>query len=313
MYYTVAGQPIQPRDWHDQAVEMAKKGYGATKIAKKLLGRKSQESTVRDFLSKVDFNRMGSGVNILYWDTETSPHLSAHWGFWGENIGKGSTVRQAGMLSHAWAWGDGEIYSSVLTPEEAMTGDYSRLVHEMWHLLDNAAVVVAHNGKKFDIKRANAEFIKIGLPPPSPYKVYDTLQVAKKHFRFSRNDLDSLCDLLKIPYRKVKNEGMPLWVRCIQGDPQALADMETYNRGDIPTLRELFKKFLPWDNQGINFALLGGNMNNCPHCNENSLVETDKNVYSNNRRYKLYRCTRCGANARSAVNNGRGTAFLKVN
>lgn len=315
MYLSKYGSPIKARPWHKDAVKMARQGMGATEIAEILLGRKSQESTVRDFLSKLDEKHLVpvfDKLKVLFWDIETSPSVYATFGIWQQNLGKGGLLRAGGLLSHAWSWGNSEqVYSSVLTVKEALENDYSRIVYEMWSLLDHADVVVAHNGKKFDIRKANAEFIKLGLPPPSPYKVYDTLRVAKRYFFFDRNDLDSLCDVLNVPYRKIKNEGMPLWVRCIQGDQQALDDMETYNKGDIPTLRAVFKKLLPWDNQGINFALMGEEMNGCPYCGEDSLEQTTKFVYTSARKYPLYRCTSCGANSR-AVHGSGDVMFSRV-
>jgi uncharacterized protein YprB with RNaseH-like and TPR domain len=291
---------------------MSSAGMGATEIAEVLLGRKTQESTVRDFLSKVDITAVETNKpKVLFWDIETSPHLSAHFRFWDVTIGKGATFRKGGLLSHAWAWGDGEVHVSVLNSKEAIDNDYERIVREAWSLLDNADIVVAHNGKKFDIKKLNAEFLKLGLKPPSPYKVYDTLRAAKKSFMFDRNDLDSLCETLNIPYRKVENEGMPLWLSCVMGDQDALQRMAEYNVGDIPTLRALFRKLLPWDNQGINFALYTRDMNGCPHCGQDGLEFTGKFVYTASRKYDLYSCSNCGANARSVGGEG-GLGFTRV-
>lgn len=311
MFQTMVSKNIRPRPWHAEALRMHESGYGSTAIAETLLGRKTQESTVRDFLTKVRIRTKNTALKILFWDIETSPNFSAHWGFWKQNVGKGSTIRKAGLVSHAWAWGDGETHVSILTPKEAVKNDYERLVREAWSLLDNADIVVAHNGKRFDIRKINAEFIKLGLPPPSPYKVYDTLRVAKKHFYFDRNDLDSLCETLNIPFRKVSNEGMPLWVKCCMGEEGALNKMAEYNEGDIPTLRALFRKLLPWDNQGINFALIEQEMNGCPHCGADSLEFTGKFVYTPSRKYDLYKCSGCGANARSVGGEG-GLSFCKI-
>lgn len=322
MFESKSGKPIKVKPWHKEAVKMNLSGFGATDIAKRLLGRSTQESTVRDFLTKLNADSLvvkelfgdpviGSeegldcpinSLKVLFWDIETSPALSAHWGLYDQRIAKGATVRKAGLLSHAWSWGNGQVHSGVLTPEQAIENDYEDLVYKAWSLLDNADVVVAHNGKNFDIKRINAEFIKIGLPPPSPYKVYDTLRVAKRHFKFERNDLDSLCEILGVPFRKVKHEGMPLWMKCIQGEQESLDQMQEYNEGDIPTLRAVFYKLLPWDNQGINFSLLLNDEDSCPHCGADvSDVEdlTDKSVLTASRKYAHYRCSSCGANLRS--------------
>ena len=75
--------------------------------------------------------------------------------------------------------------------------------------------------------------------------------------------------------------------------------------------RAVFKKLLPWDNQGVNFALMGENLNGCPNCGENSLESTGKFTYTNARKYDHYRCKHCGANARATRGEG-GLTFTRV-
>lgn len=584
-YFTKSGTPIAQRDWHQKAIEMAATGLGATEIAEELLGRKSQESTIRDFLSKVDLSKAEKNLKILFWDIETSPALSAHWGEWQQNINKDAKVRDYGLLTHAWAWGDGEVVSSAVCAEDAFHNEYQSIVHEMWHLLDEADVVVGHNCmeenskvltsnfdwvavkdlkvgdeligfeegkspftkfrdssgawqgqgktraiktckvtehdivkkeafevtlsdgskvittddhywlgktsptgvltwiktkdlidrnahivkymdvwekdqtfeggwlsgfldgegsvslgkdralggfqvcqrknaawgrclsylkdrgikhseprvkvggigrgdceyiyatgkwqalsligslditrfkenfrnghwglgtltscgaetltvasvepvgvknivimgtdsstyfaegfamhncKKFDIKRANAEFIKAGLPPPSPYKTYDTLKVAKSKFKFPRNDLGSLCKYLGVEHSKLQNDGMPLWMECIMGNSRALKDMEEYNRGDIYALRDVFYRLLPWDNQGINFGLYGERLQNhlCTHCGSSELETLEgKYAYTSNNSYQVYRCSVCGAISRTRNSSGKRNQFMRI-
>ena len=97
------------------------------------------------------------------------------------------------MLSWSAKWLDSnETFSAVLTPEEALHEDDTRIVKDLWILLDEADVVIAHNGKKFDVPKCNARFIVAGLAPPSFYKQIDTLDIAKKQFGFSSNKLDAL-------------------------------------------------------------------------------------------------------------------------
>lgn len=314
-YFTKSGTPIAQRDWHQKAIEMAATGLGATEIAEELLGRKSQESTIRDFLSKVDLSKAEKNLKILFWDIETSPALSAHWGEWQQNINKDAKVRDYGLLTHAWAWGDGEVVSSAVCAEDARHNEYQSIVHEMWALLDEADIVVAHNGAKFDIKRANAEFVKAGLPPPSPYKVYDTLKVAKAKFKFPRNDLESLCNYLGVEHGKLKNSGMPLWMKCITGCTQSLNEMEEYNRGDIYALRDVFYRLLPWDNQGINFGLYGDRLQNhlCTHCGSSELETLEgKYAYTSNNSYQVYRCSVCGAISRTRNSSGKRNQFMRI-
>ncbi|QVG64179.1 phosphoesterase [Acinetobacter phage Herod] len=48
---------VEPRDWHAKAVEMSLQGKSSSDIAEALLGRRTQGSTVRDFLRKVSISK----------------------------------------------------------------------------------------------------------------------------------------------------------------------------------------------------------------------------------------------------------------
>lgn len=48
--------------------------------------------------------------------------------------------------------------------------DDKDLLKDLWKLLDEAEIVVAHNGDKFDVKKINYRFMVNGITPPSPYK-----------------------------------------------------------------------------------------------------------------------------------------------
>ena len=105
---------------------------------------------------------------VLFYDIETLPNISAHFGNWNENLSHKQRIQESCLLSHSWCWGnDGEIHGSVLIPTEAINHDDERLVLELWSLLDNADVVIGHNISRYDNKKANAYFIKYGLPPVS--------------------------------------------------------------------------------------------------------------------------------------------------
>lgn len=231
---------------------------------------------------------------ILYFDIETSPAVSAHWKQWDENIPHVANIRPSHMLSHAWSWGDGEVKGSVLTHTEAKEADDERLVLEMWSLFDKADVLIAHNGKNFDIKKVNASFLKYNMNPPSPYKVIDTLAIARKKFNLPFKNLDFLCQYLNVPYQKVKHEGMGLWVRCLNGDVEALSEMKHYNLGDIHTLRSVYKRLSVWDNNSVNLNAISEDRYNCPTCNSGDVMKTENFVYTNTKGYSVWKC-RCGA------------------
>ena len=74
------------------------------------------------------------------------------------------------------------------------SNDYE-LAKELHKLLDEADFMVAHNLKQYDFKVANTRFAAHGLPPISPTKLIDTLEIAKKNFRFPDNKLNTTTTL----------------------------------------------------------------------------------------------------------------------
>ena len=251
---------------------------------------------------------------ILYFDIETSLAKSYHFNYWKTNIGVKQMIEPSHMLSHAWCWGeDGEVFSSILTPKEALTKDDERIVLEAWSLFDQADIIVAHNGKRFDVNKCNGYFLKYGLPKPSPFKVIDTLEIAKKNFNLPFKSLEYLAKFLDVEL-KLDAGGIETWIGCERGDQEALDTMVEYNRGDIITLREIHKRLKGWDNNGVNIALYNDNHNAvCTHCgSDNVSVLSDKFAYTPNRKYQVYRCNGCGAVLRSNRKEGNGNSLVRV-
>ena len=97
------------------------------------------------------------------------------------------------MLSWAASWlGSGEVMSARLYSEEVLDECDFRIVKQLWNLLNEADIVVAHNGNAFDIPKIRARFALNGLPPTSFYQQIDTKITAAKEFGFSSNKLDAL-------------------------------------------------------------------------------------------------------------------------
>ena len=202
---------------------------------------------------------------ILHYDIETSLAKSYHFQQWKVDLSQKQKIQESHLLSHAWAWGDGEVVGSVLTVEEMLNHDPERLVLECWSLLDNCDILVAHNGKRFDVKKVNSYFLQYGMPPPSPYKVIDTLLIAKAKFALPFNSLAYLAEFLNVE-QKIDTGGINLWIRCDKGDPEALQSMLEYNMGDITTLRGVYNNLISWSNDNVNVALYSDHGSSCPHC-----------------------------------------------
>lgn len=248
-------------------------------------------------------NRLGVGggdTRVLLLDIETLPAEGYMWKMWDVNFSVEQIISSTCMLGYAVKWlFMPEIYSDILTPEEARKKDDKRIVNGLWEYMNSASVVIAHNGRAFDTQYANARFIVHNLPPPAPYKIIDTLYI-KKNTKFDMNSLEYLCKELGLR-PKIDTEGFSLWKRCRHGDKDALNDMKTYNEGDVLSLEELYVRIRPWLPSHPNLGLFVEGKNSvCPRCTHDKFVSVGKYATSVNL-YESYRCLNCGAIMRSRV------------
>ena len=250
---------------------------------------------------------------VLFYDLECTLSKSYHFGQYKQNLSVKQQVQEGHLLSHAWAWGDEPVVGSILTREEVLNHDPERLVLEAWSLLDNADVVVAHYGKKFDIPKLNGYFLKYGLQPPSPYKVVDTKEISSKKFLLPFNSLEYLAKALGVQ-QKIDNSGIQLWIDCDHGKQEALDEMLAYNIGDVEALRDVYNRLITWDNNGVNMALYNDDHTAlCTHCGSDDITSLDgKYAYTAQRRYSLYRCNSCKAVLRSNSKTGSGNSLVRV-
>jgi hypothetical protein len=144
-------------------------------------------------------------MKILLIDIETSPHLSWHFGRWKQNIPAKHTLKESRVLCWAAKW-----YGTKRTYFMSRWGHgHEAMLQGVWKMMDEADVVIGYNSKKFDVKRLNSEFIRLGWEQPSPYEQVDLLQQVKKHFAFSANRLDDVLTELGLE-NKQSNSGMEL-------------------------------------------------------------------------------------------------------
>ena len=124
---------------------------------------------------------------ILLFDIETTPVKAYVWRMWKENISNDQIIDNWCMISWAAKWlNDSEYKSDIVSVSEIKKRNDKRIVKSLYKLVDEADVVIAHAANRFDVKRMNTRFILNGLNRPSPYKVIDTLRIAKRYFEIGR-------------------------------------------------------------------------------------------------------------------------------
>lgn len=236
------------------------------------------------------------GPRIVTLDIETSP-IEAHvWSLWKQNVGLNQIKRDWTVLSVAWkVLGVDTVHYADVSKEADVFNDM-RLMGTIWQILDDADIIVAQNGKAFDQKKINARLIQLGFAPPAPYKVVDTLLMAKSVARFTSNKLEWLSGILTDIAKDKHNEfpGFDLWAECMNGNPLAWAAMKKYNLQDIPTCEAVYLKLRPWAPGHPNVAMYyDDEERRCPRCGDTNLILQDKPVYTQSGEYEHYRCGGC--------------------
>ncbi|NHZ84895.1 MAG: RNase H superfamily protein [Planctomycetia bacterium] len=238
---------------------------------------------------------------ILLFDIETAPNLGWIWGKYEQNVIEYQSEWY--MLCFAAKWlGQNKIITSALSDFSTYKKnkeDDRNVLNILWKLLDEADIVIAHNAIAFDIRKANARFLAHGMTPPSPYKVVDTLRVARKYFKFNSNKLDDLGEHLGIG-RKIATGGFGLWKGCMNGDNKSWKKMIQYNKQDVKLLEDVYLKLRPWIISHPHRGLLDEKEKACPNCNSNKL---QRRGFTHTRVsvFQRWQCVSCGAWSRSRL------------
>lgn len=228
---------------------------------------------------------------ILVFDIETLPILAYVWGAWQQDLNVDGIVKDWCILSWSAKWlGDDKVISDILSSQEAIERDDSRLVKSFWKLLDRADVVITHNGREFDIKRVNTRFMYNGLTPPSSYKNIDTLVAARSVFGMTMNKLDYISKYLELD-RKIHTD-FALWIKCDNGNKKALRKMRDYNMQDVKMLEDVYLRIRGWIPNHPNIANIK-TLDACPVC-LGAYKQIGK-YYTQKKSFAEYRCMSCGA------------------
>jgi hypothetical protein len=240
---------------------------------------------------------------ILLIDIETAPCVVYTWRTgYKLNIPADWMIEDWYIICYAakWLLDDG-VFGDCVTPQESLDIDDKRVMTSLYALLEEADIIIAHNGNKFDIPKINARLIEHGFDPPSPYITIDTLLQARKSFAFDSNKLDMLCQKFELGQKdETKFE---LWVGCKHGDQQSLDYMYKYNRNDVVMLEGLYLYLRPWMTSHPNLALFcDSDMKICNHCM--AMVDTTRIGWYTTpvNRFPAYRCE-CGAILRGRLSD----------
>lgn len=292
-------------DEKNAIIKMHLDGYSNRQIARDILGRESRKSTVGDFLRTPNEDAdIKNKAKILFIDIETSPSLAMVWKRYDVNISQDQVIAESFILTYSAKWlYDDNVMFGALSFEEVREENDKRIVGEIHDLLDRADLVVGHNGRDFDIKIINTRMIFHGFTPPSPFRIMDTLLIARKFFKFPSNKLSSLCEYLGLD-TKLETGGFKLWRGYMFGDEESMQKMIEYNIQDSVILEQLYIKLRPWDKSHPNLQVFNTESFDilCPCCASDDVSKTDKLFTTNVSLFETYQCNSCGKWFRGRVN-----------
>ena len=122
-------------------------------------------------------------MKILFYDIETAPNLAYVWGHYQQDVIAHECEWY--ILCFAWRWEHQKKVHACALPDFAEAykkdpeDDY-HVVKKLHELFDEGEVIVAHNGDKFDYKKANARFIAYELGPIIGSAIIKTVKKAKQ-------------------------------------------------------------------------------------------------------------------------------------
>jgi len=240
-------------------------------------------------------------LKVLVLDIETSPFTAYSYNRWQVNIS--DLMRkddEITILSFAYKWLD----STTIHYEENRKNCDKSILEKLSKVLNEADIVVGHNMARFDTPMINTRLVMNNLPSCSPYRIIDTLKIAKKHYRFERNTLDWVARSLGCS-RKLEHKafpGMSIWIEMLHGNDEAWVENKAYNKMDVQVTEEIYFKMRAFTKPHASIVVGSESTSKrCVSCGSHDLNEFGY-TYTNTSKFQQYKCVSCGSFSRGRKN-----------
>ena len=238
---------------------------------------------------------MEQPIRRLFFDIETSPMIVYSWRVgWKLTIPTDNIIEDWKIICISYKWEHEEKVKNFTWDKNHCD---KKMLEDFIKIANTADELVAHNGDRFDIKKIRTRCIFHRIPTFPKYRTLDTLKKAKSGFNFNSNRLDYIAKFLGVG-AKLDHEGFNMWVKCMQGDKQALKDMVKYCDMDIIVLEDVFLTLQSYIKPNTHAGVIHGNMkHSCPTCgNANDITLLKNDVTEKGTISRVMECNSCGHN-----------------
>lgn len=228
------------------------------------LRNKGFETTIKDCKealrqcreeSRSGVKTSGEPIKVLIYDIETSPNIGWFWrAGYNQTITPKQIIKERAIICISYKWvGEDQVYN--LSWDNNQCDKF--LLEQFIEVLNEADLIVAHNGDRFDLKWIKTRALFHDLPMLIDYPQFDTLKVAKKKFNFNSNRLDYIAKLLGFEGKISTN--INLWIDVVlKKDKKALTEMLDYCDEDVRQLEKVYEKLVSWEKPKIHAGVLQG-------------------------------------------------------
>jgi hypothetical protein len=192
-------------------------------------------------------------AKVLIYDLETSPNIGWFWrAGYKQNIQPNQIVKERAIICVSYKWqGEDEVYN--LTWDKNQCDKF--LIEQFVEVLNEADLIVAHNGDNFDLKWLKTRALFHRIPMLPNYKQFDTLKLAKAKLYLNSNRLDYISKFLGF---EGKIQTTPdLWNKVVMlNDRNAMKDMLDYCDEDVRQLENVYNELQYLDNPKLHVGVL---------------------------------------------------------
>jgi uncharacterized protein YprB with RNaseH-like and TPR domain len=252
--------------------------------------KKAKKDIIAPFIKKPEPTKP-TGSKILFLDIETLPNLGFFFDTYSERaIALDFILKPKAVCTIAYKWAEDTEATVIcaITPYEDKD-----VLEQILPIIEQANAVCWHFGEGFDRKFIDGRLFINGLPALPPVASIDTYKLARSKFgrTLNSNKLDHLGQILGLG-RKNKTDAM-LWVKCAQGDMEAMQIMAEYNAQDVMLLEAVYKKLAPNVPAKLNHNLLHDDaVCRCKSCGSSNITLKGHEFKASNFSHR-YQCEEC--------------------